>query len=105
MMFQPTQHLACSITETHDEIRCDQRFADLAAHPIGTEIFSAHVPSAAATTLSASTVAVTSCTRRILAPFMAETTAAAMLAGRRWLTPLPVRCPRTDLRESPTSTG
>ena len=38
----------------------------------------------AASTLQACTVAFTSCTRSILAPFMAEITAAARLAGKRW---------------------
>ena len=50
----------------------------------------------AVTTLSASTVAFTSCTRTIFAPFMTEITAAAILAYKRWPSSPPAMTPRTD---------
>ena len=56
-------------------------------------------------TLSASTVAATSCTRTMAAPRATAASAAATLPAVRSSTGLPVMRPTVDLRDQPTSSG
>src|SRR5205085_2497018 len=95
------QHAAHCVREAQHEVGRDGRLADGPADAVRAEIGPAHgfVPCCAALhTLSAATVSLTSCTRTIVAPLSAASSAAATLGTMRSCTCSPVTLPRLDLR-------
>src|SRR5690554_8231563 len=75
------------------ELRGNRAFTDMATNAVGTKIFTLRHQTAsltAATTFTASTESLTSCTRRMLAPFIADIVAAERIAGNQPFTSRPV---------------
>lgn len=104
----PLERLAGGPPQLQHELRRNGKISHLPADSVRSKVFPlGHQPASftAVATLTASTVSLTSCTRTMLAPFMAAIVAAARLAGKRSPTSRPVSCPSMDLRDTPISSG
>src|SRR5690554_824055 len=102
------ERLPCRPAKMQHELRCNRLFTNAPTNTIRSKILTLRHQIAsftAVTTFTASAVSLTSCTLRMLAPFMADIVAAARLAGNLSLTSRPVIAPNIDLRDSPISKG